>query len=109
MVRGNKRSRTLRRVYVKTPSKTVIHYRKRKPAKPQCGSCGEVLKGVARGLKAQVHKLSKTQRRPERPYGGVLCTRCMRRYFTEKARKYTQFSSEKTGVIRNQNTIESDE
>jgi len=88
MVRGNKRSRTFRRVYVKTPGgKTVLHYRKRKSAKPQCGACGKVLPGVARGRITDIKKMSKTERRPERPFGGALCSECMRMHLKAQARK----------------------
>ena len=87
MVRGNKRSRTFRRVAVKTPSnRSVIHYKLRAPSKPHCGSCGKVLAGVARGRPAQLNKLSKTEKRPERPFGGVLCGACMRREMKAMAR-----------------------
>lgn len=82
------RSRSLRRVYVRTPGgKLVIHYKKRKPKIPHCSKCGAVLKGVPRERPYKLKKLAKTQRRPERPYGGVLCSRCMRRLFIEKARE----------------------
>ena len=87
MVAPKFRSRSLRRVYVKTPGgKTIIHYRRRKPGKPQCAECGDVLKGVARGITAEIKKLSKTEKRPERPYGGNLCSKCSRKLIIEKAR-----------------------
>lgn len=82
------RSRSLRRVYVKTPGgRTVVHYRRKKPKKAHCSKCGAILKGVPRERPYKLKKLAKTQRRPERPYGGVLCSGCMRRLFIEKARK----------------------
>ena len=81
------RSRTFRRVFVKTPGgKTTLHYKRRKSGKPQCSICGDVLKGVAYGLTISVRKLAKTERRPERPYGGNLCSRCMRKVIVDKAR-----------------------
>jgi len=61
-----------------------VTYRKRKESKQQCGSCGAVLKGIPR---VKISKLSKTQRRPERPYGGVLCSKCTRKKMVEKALK----------------------
>ena len=82
------RSRSLRRVYVRIPSgKAVIHYRRKKPKIAHCNKCGAILKGVPRERPYKLKKLSKTQRRPERPYGGVLCSRCMRSLFIERARK----------------------
>jgi large subunit ribosomal protein L34e len=87
MVAPRFRSRSLRRVFVKTPGgKTVLHHRRRKPAKAECAKCAIVLKGVPRDIPGKIKKLSKTQRRPERPYGGVLCSKCMRLTFIEKAK-----------------------
>ena len=79
MVAGRFKSRTFRRIKVKTPgSKTVTHYRKRKPSKAKCAECGDALKGVPRERPYKMARLSKTQKRPERPYGGVLCSKCAR-------------------------------
>lgn len=86
MVAPRYRSRRMRRVHVKTPGgRLVLHHERRKPGKPQCSDCGEYLKGVAHGIESKVRKLSKTQRRPERPYGGVLCSKCLRKKMIEKA------------------------
>lgn len=81
------RSRTFRRTHVRVPSgKSVLRFERRKPGKAQCGMCGDILKGVAVDLPYKVRKLAKTERRPERPYGGNLCSRCMRKKIIEKAR-----------------------
>lgn len=86
MVAGNKRSRTARRVKVRTPGgKMVIHYRARKHKAPRCGITGQVLPGVARGNSAQVHRLSKSERIPSRPYAGNLGSSAMRKVLLEKA------------------------
>ena len=82
-----KRSRSLRRVYVKAPGgKTRLHYRKRKPGKAECGSCGAFLKGTLRERPNKMSSLAKTKKRPERPYGGNLCSRCMRILMVKRAR-----------------------
>ncbi len=87
MVSGRIKSRTYRRVSVKTPgSKTVTHYRKRAPGKAVCKDCNKVLSGVARGRPYQIKKLSKTQRRPERAFGGVLCSSCSKRQIIKSIR-----------------------
>ncbi len=79
------RTRSLVRIKKKTPSgKIVIHYRKRKPAKPKCAICKKPLLGVPKDLPYKIKKLSKTQKRPERPYGGYLCSSCMRKKILEK-------------------------
>ncbi len=82
-----RKSRTFRRVYIKTPGgKTKISYRKREPSKARCAICGSILHGVARGRKNKIKKLSKTQKRPERPYAGVFCSRCVKEKIIQKAR-----------------------
>jgi large subunit ribosomal protein L34e len=76
----------MRRVKVKTPSaKVVTHFRKRKNAKLTCHKCGIVLAGT-KPATSKVAKMSKSEKRPERPYGGVLCSKCMRALFIKKAR-----------------------
>ncbi|MEM4637982.1 MAG: 50S ribosomal protein L34e [Candidatus Woesearchaeota archaeon] len=79
MPRPSRRSRTLRRIYVKTPKHTKLVYAKRKPKKAHCAVCKKVLPGVASERPYKLNKLSKTQKRPERPYAGVLCSACMRK------------------------------
>ena len=87
MPEGKHKSRTYRRIFVKTPGgSTVVHYRRRKPAKPKCGSCGKVLLGVPHELPFKMQNMPKTAKRPERPYGGVLCSSCMRALLKQRAR-----------------------
>ena len=86
MVSGKFKSRTLRRVKIKTPNSTKIVYKHRKPAKAICGSCGAILKGVPRARKSEIVNMPKTAKRPERPYGGVLCSKCMRAKIKESVR-----------------------
>ena len=87
MVAPKFRSRKFVRAHTKTPGGIVVmHYKKRKHGKAQCAQCGDYLKGVFTGPVHTMNMLSKTQKRPERPYGGVLCSRCMRKVMIEKAR-----------------------
>ncbi|MCX8179472.1 MAG: 50S ribosomal protein L34e [Candidatus Aenigmarchaeota archaeon] len=73
---------------VKVPGgRVVLHYKKSKPKPAKCGGCGNILHGVPRLRAVQLRKLAKTEKRPERPYGGVFCCRCVRKMFSEKARK----------------------
>jgi large subunit ribosomal protein L34e len=88
MVKPGHRSRTLRRVQRRTPgSETTQHYRKRKPAKAKCSKCGKLLAGVPRERPYKMQKLAKTKKRPERPYGGALCSACTRQKIVADARK----------------------
>ena len=78
----------MRRVYTRTPgSRTVVHYTRRKPKAPHCAQCGDVLKGTTRLRPSMQGKAAKSSRRPERPYGGMLCAACMRRTIVEQVRK----------------------
>ncbi|RMD57951.1 50S ribosomal protein L34e [Candidatus Woesearchaeota archaeon] len=87
MPRGMYRSRTFRRVKVRTPGGSVVtHYKKRKASPAHCGKCAAKLYAVARGSPSQIRKIAKSSRRPERPYGGVLCSPCARREHISKAR-----------------------
>lgn len=88
MPAGRQKSRTLRRVHRRTPGgRTVLHYKKRKPGKAKCGSCGKVLVGVPREREYKMRNMAKTKKRPERPYGGNLCSACMRAEIIKKVRK----------------------
>ncbi|MBT5022651.1 50S ribosomal protein L34e [Candidatus Woesearchaeota archaeon] len=85
------RSRTLRRVKVKTPGGSVTtQYRKRKPSKAKCHNCGELLKGVPRERPYKMQTMAKTSKRPERPYGGQLCSKCSRRMMILKSRSLSE-------------------
>lgn len=87
MVRPNFRTNTQRKVKKKLPGNTVTtQYVERKPEPARCGGCGRKLSGVPRLRPIAHSKLSKTQRRPERPYGGVLCSNCMRELIKFQAR-----------------------
>lgn len=73
MVRPKLRSRSYRRIYVKLPSGiTTVHYEKRKDNIAKCAICGKFLHGVKSD-----NKFSKTEKRPERIYGGTLCHECL--------------------------------
>lgn len=89
MPRGMHKSRTLRRVFVKTTLKKGhenIHYRRRKPARARCAHCHKQLAGVPRELPLRMKNLPASKKRPERPYGGNLCSRCLRELLQQQAR-----------------------
>lgn len=87
MVDGKLKSRRLRRVSVKTPGgKVVRHYRKRKPSAAKCAILGTPLCGVPKVRDSKIRNLPKTQRRPERPYGGVLSSKAARMVIKSYAR-----------------------
>ncbi len=64
---------------VKTPGGVVkTHYRERKPRHARCARCGAVLKGVPREVPSKLSKMSRSRKKPSRPFAGTLCSRCMR-------------------------------
>ncbi len=88
MVRRMLRSRSIKRSQMKVPGgRTVTHYKKGKASIARCAKCGRSLKGVPRKRPSELKKLPKSQRRPSRPYGGNLCSSCMREVFREKVRE----------------------
>ena len=82
------RSRSLRKIFRKVPGgKTRVHFKKKKPKAARCGKCGAVLKGIPREFPFRMKKMPKTMKRPERPYGGNLCSKCMRLEIINKVRQ----------------------
>lgn len=82
----HKRSTSFRKVHKKVPGgNRVTHYEKRKPGKAKCVKCRAVLKGVASKRPYKMQNMAKSKKRPERPFGGVLCSNCMREHYKQKA------------------------
>lgn len=78
----------IKKIRVRLPSgRTVIKIKKKKPKAAACAVCKKPLHGVPRKHPVQLKKLAKTERRPERAYGGYLCSSCSRELFREKIRE----------------------
>lgn len=74
------RSRSLRRVPKSLPGGGLsVHYERRRPGRARCAICGGELHGVPRLRASRARGLAKTEKRPERPYGGVVCPQCLKR------------------------------
>lgn len=87
MPRGSEKSGRFRKIFVKVPGgETHVHLRERKPQRAHCAVCGKQLAGTVRERPAVMANLPKTAKRPQRPYGGVLCSRCMRVHLQRKGR-----------------------
>ena len=88
MPQPNKRSRTFRRVFIKTPgNNNRILYKNRKPKQPHCDNCGKILHGTKRGGSALIRNLSKSNKHPARIFGGKLCSTCTKRELIKRIRK----------------------
>ena len=87
MPSGKHKSGRYRKIFVRTPgSKNTVHFRERKPSKTICGNCKKPLAGVPRERPAKMANMPKSAKRPERPYGGNLCSACTRKLLQQKAR-----------------------
>ncbi len=88
MPRPAQRTDSFRKIRTRTPGgKTVIHYEKRKPGIARCAICGKPLRGVPRLRVPVLRRLSKTKKRPERPYGGYICHECLANLLRMKIRE----------------------
>ncbi len=84
MPRPALRTRSLRRILKKIPGGAyIIHYSKRKPSVAKCARCKKPLKGVARERPSKLRKIAATIKKPSRPYGGNLCSKCAKEVLKE--------------------------
>lgn len=84
-MRGMFKSSRLKEKQVKVPGGALKkHFDESKPKQAHCGACGAPLHGIPRFSATQAKNAAKTQKRPQRPFGGVLCGRCMKHMFTSE-------------------------
>jgi len=84
----NRRSRKLRRIFIKTPSnRSKIIYKKRAPSRVKCSICKKPLHGIKRLVDSKFRNLPKSQKRPRRIYAGNICSNCTKRILINKARE----------------------
>lgn len=86
MVNHKIKSNTFRKKQVKTINGTKDVYLRRKPKRGTCSQTGQVLHGVPRLFPKQKKNASKTSKRPDRPFGGVLSSKGARKEHVKKAR-----------------------
>jgi large subunit ribosomal protein L34e len=70
-----------------TTGKIVFREKRKKAGIAKCALCKRPLHGVPNLMRGEIRKWRKTEKRPERPYGGYLCSACSRELFREEARK----------------------
>lgn len=88
MVSGKQKSRSKRRLLRKTPGgRIVMHFVKRLPSKARCAHCGDELLAVPSFRNTEMRNLAKSSKRPERMFGGNLCSSCSRREIITRTRK----------------------
>jgi large subunit ribosomal protein L34e len=86
MVESKIKSRTFRRKKIRTITGTKTTYQRRKPKLGTCSVTGQKLKGVPREIPSKLRNMSKSQRRPSRPFGGVLSSKAARDEIKKRAR-----------------------
>lgn len=85
------RSRSKIRKRILTPSgKNKIHYLNKKANARHCAICHQQLHGVPRTNKGEVSRLNKVKKRPDRAYGGYLCSQCLKMELKKAARLETK-------------------
>jgi len=73
--------------FVRTPGgRSKVQFVKKKTAPARCWMCGTLLAGVPRVRPSELARIPRSSRRPNRPYGGNLCSRCSRQLIKERAR-----------------------
>ncbi|MFX1511005.1 MAG: 50S ribosomal protein L34e [Promethearchaeota archaeon] len=64
---------------IKTPgARLATHYSRRGKNSVNCGICKKPLQGISKGRISDIRSLSKSSKRPNRPYGGQLCSNCLK-------------------------------
>ncbi len=95
MVAPRLRSRSKKRMQVKTPGgETVIRYKRKKPSKHTCGMCKKTLGGTPNAIPSKIGKMTKSQKVPERMYAGVLCNECTEALVRYRTRLEVKYSNE---------------
>ncbi|MDD5177732.1 MAG: 50S ribosomal protein L34e [Candidatus Nanoarchaeia archaeon] len=76
-----------RKLKIRTAKGTKVKIERGKPRQPCCGNCGQILKGTINVKTYRQGTIARTKKRPERKYGGVLCSRCSRQKIKDEVRK----------------------
>lgn len=88
MTRKSLRTRTRKRHSKRLPGgASRVFATRKKPNKAKCALTSEILHSTPRTKGIKDKTIPKSQKRPERPYGGILGSRSMRNIFIQKARK----------------------
>lgn len=85
--RYGKMKKAMKKVRKRTVSgKNVFVYRKGRTSSAVCNNCGREMHGMPRMTNAQIAKLAKSYKRPNRKFGGYLCSRCTKEFLRNTAR-----------------------
>jgi len=74
------RSRSKNQKKIVTPGKiSKVHYEKPPTVFSKCAGCGRTISSMPRLRGPNIHKISKSKRRPNRIFGGHYCPSCLSR------------------------------
>lgn len=81
------RTRSKKRFKVTLPSgEGGTRYKKEVPSTILCSLCSQPLGGVPHATTAEIRKLNRSKRRVWRPYGGQICSNCLKKALRQAAR-----------------------
>ena len=80
------KSRKRRIKYIKLPKGVAVRRIKRKSKQRTCLVCKQPLHGITNAPSKLQKKLTKSKKRPERRFGGVLCSSCSRQALISRLR-----------------------
>lgn len=90
MPRPAQRTRSRKRILKTLPGgNTTVHYRKEKVTASRCPRCNRILSGVPKLTQSKASKLTASQKRIRRMYGGQLCHACLRDLLKQTIRERT--------------------
>ncbi len=79
MVEPRLRSGSMKATAKRTPGgRVVVHYRKKRAKAAKCARCGKKLQGMKILRPWALKRINKSKKKVNRPYGGYLCSSCMR-------------------------------
>lgn len=80
-------STSLKEHRVRTPGgRIIVRYKYKKHSKHVCAICKKELSGKPAGRPVEISRLAKSERRPERPFGGMLCSKDTRMVLSYRAK-----------------------
>jgi len=81
------RSSSAKLVAKRTPGgRVTYHVKKKRVSPPKCAKCGSILHGLKAIRPYALRRLNKSQKRVTRPYGGNLCSKCLRSLIKARVR-----------------------
>ncbi len=92
MPRPYQRTRSNKRRVLKLPggSGQTIHYKRARVKAGRCVNCSRILPGVPNKTLSELNRLSKSQKRPQRMFGGQLCHACLKESLKQAVRSATE-------------------